>query len=179
MKIVLLLLTLALAANCMRVRDCDLNRIPNIFDLDAERLMGIWYPVDMSLHSRNYDCFKINFISLGNNTFQLEMLNQTSNDYLTFATNLSNERKDTFVSSGDPNALYRFYTIIDTDYDNYMVAIYCVHKPEGDIYYAHILSRTFTLSEDLLLRLQNSLLRYFNFEFKKINQGEQCLAHLS
>jgi hypothetical protein len=159
----------------MRLRDCDLNRVSEVFDLDPSRLEGIWYPVMMSLSNHNYDCFKINFNMLTNTTFQIEMLNQTDGNYFSFETNLSPLRNDTFFTSGDRNAINRWYTIVDTDYDNYMVAVYCVHSRDGDVYYAHILSRTYSLPEELLQKIKEHLNRFFYFDFVNIIQGEKCI----
>jgi hypothetical protein len=177
MKFVILLLLSFLAVNSMKLRDCNLNRVPEVFDLDPSRLEGVWYPVMMSISNKNYDCFKVNFNMLTtNSTFLIEMLNQTDGSYLSLETSVSPQRNDTFISTGDSSDVLRWYNIFDTDYDTYMVAVYCVQSQGSDAYYAHILSRTSSLPEDLLLKIKEHLNRFFYFEFVNIKQGDQCLS---
>lgn len=168
------LLLVVLSINTLRVGDCDLNKITDVFDLDTSRLVGVWFPVSMSVSNYNYNCYKFNFVKLNEMSFKLELSNQTTNHFLSFLIGKSETRKDTFVTYGDRNALYRWYTIVDTDYDNYLIAIYCISRDSKEQYFAHISSRTESLPNELLKTLQTKLNKYFNFEFVDVLQGYRC-----
>jgi hypothetical protein len=169
MKFLLLIIGCLVFTNCQLYNRTDycLNYDIN-FDLRTELVFGDWYPVSVDTNVRyNYDCHKLTITKLGTKEALVNVLNMSTNSFITF-NSIQSKRINSFISYLD--GIRSLCTVIDTDYTSYLVAIQCVESANWRNYHAVILSRTMTLPDDLIERLQNMIVEKFNwnFEFKTV-----------
>jgi hypothetical protein len=169
MKFVLLIVACLVLTNCQLYNRTDycLNYDIN-FDLRPELLFGDWYPVSVDTNVRlNYNCHKMTISKSGTNEALVNILNMSTNSFISFNT-FQSKRINSFISYLD--GIRSLCTVIDTDYTSYLVAIQCLETTEWRNYHAVILSRSMSLPDEVILRLQNLVVEKFNwnFEFKSV-----------
>jgi hypothetical protein len=171
MKIILFILGCLVLTNC-RTHNATNYCINYDFQYDLvtpNLLLGDWFPivVDSSL-SYNYDCHKFNIVDPGTGIFNVNVISLLNNNSLLSFSLDKTKRNNSFLSW--INNTRTLNTILDTDYSTYCVGIKCMEYPDGFRYHAFILSRTMTLPDDLLLRLENLITHNFGkFDFRRIS----------
>ena len=172
MKIILLLLACLVFANCQYNRtDYCLNYDLRL-DINPSLLLGEWYPISVDTNELfNWDCHKFTISRVSDKVSRVSLMNMLTNEEYSFDSWVS-KRLNSYVS--DFEGVRTLDTVIDTDYTSYVVVISCYEFEDGRSYHATILSRTMTLPDDLVTRLQNLVLTTFNkkFEFRRVRLNE-------
>jgi hypothetical protein len=171
MRIILFLLGCLVLTNCQTYNRTDYCLNYDLkFDLaNPSLLFGDWYPivVDSNL-SFNYDCHKFNIFEPGTGIINVNVISMLNNNSVNNWSLDKTKRNNSFLSW--INNTRALNTIVDTDFNTYCVAIKCMEYADGFRYHVFILSRTMTLPDDLILKLENSITQNFGtFDFRRIN----------
>jgi hypothetical protein len=175
-NILILLFSLILAATCQSPNYCKSYDI--LFDLNLNFVKGDWYPLYVSSNiSKIYDCYslKLNLIENLNESngrkLELHWINTLQN-----IDNIVNLKQTKHSNSFLPqNNNFTLFTVIDTDYNSYMLVVMCQPSDTGNVYNAFLFSRYMNISDELTRRVQELMTSKFALvDWAKVKVGDQC-----
>jgi lipocalin len=162
MKNIVILLCLICAFSCQNPNYCKSYDI--LLDINLYSIKGDWYPLYVSSNiAEKYDCYslKLNIIENLNESngkkLELHWINKSQN-----IDNIINLKLSKHSNSFIPDSNnFKLLTVIDTDYNSYMLAVVCLPGESGNVYQAFLFSRYLSISDELTSRVKDLMTSKF------------------